>query len=146
MGPPRVTTRIIRKAYGQIIIWMCPQTIVGFRDSCTMGKLPWGKIFFRNKGRCFGWYSRKLHFYHKSHFAFSPVICCPPFCVNLFTLLLALNFLCKGNWRYLWDVRIIKGWACTIRNLNENKWLPNICFLIKRSCNTPLLVLFLFLF
>lgn len=28
---------LIRKAYGEIIIWMCPQTIVGFRDSCTMG-------------------------------------------------------------------------------------------------------------
>lgn len=29
---------LIRKAYGEIIIWMCPQTIVGFRDSCTMGE------------------------------------------------------------------------------------------------------------
>lgn len=36
---------LIRKAYGEIIIWMCPQTIVGFRDTCTMGDGPKQNIF-----------------------------------------------------------------------------------------------------
>lgn len=44
---------LIRKAYGEIIIWMCPQTIVGFRDTRTMGRLARSKIFLPNKIRCF---------------------------------------------------------------------------------------------
>lgn len=72
VAQPKYVRSLIRKAYGQIIIWMCPQTIVGFRDSRTMGGCPGAKYFYRIK-TCgvFCTYTRKLHFYHESHFTFS---------------------------------------------------------------------------
>lgn len=109
---------------------MCPQTIVGFRDSCTMGKLPCGKIFLQNKGRCF-WYSRKLHFYHKSHFAFSSVICGPPFLCESPQSFLALNFLCKSNWRYLRNVHVIRWVGLDSLEFNQMKQMITLLFLFN---------------